>query len=358
MNISQGAFLGDKLVPKEEFIAIVKERVQQFRAPLVGRLLYVLTFQGDNRNIGQAYREWELIQKQFFGNLTETSLMVMANFTSTGKGTYHQYMSPETTNIYYTQHEGELVQDTGLINSEGKFALSVAVAEEFDQHYNDLETTVSSPMDNLDRMKVLKGMFTEVKGNQKKIFKERLYQYENKRKSPSYRNVIWHNTWPAAFRGQLADAYLNHLGAMHQQIFNSGTISLEEMSNIDLEKSVQQEEGAYFFQRLVDSTNSSSWMSGGDLNIVDINHQVLFKIQLKTTNRDFYGKVSSSRFFTLIQKLVDDLQGNNIQQLAENLYEEVKTSAFVYNVEKKVQDFSKGVQEEFQKNTKTSNIKI
>jgi hypothetical protein len=57
--------------------------------------------------------------------------MVMANFDIIGTNHYHQYMTPEATNIYYTQREGELILDTGLINSEGKFALAASVAEEF-----------------------------------------------------------------------------------------------------------------------------------------------------------------------------------------------------------------------------------
>ena len=328
---AHGAIAGDRLLDKTSFIQWIRNTVDKaYVDSAVPMLNQILSYRGITSQYSTAFQLWRVYEQSFLGNNVPTALMVFAGFTSDKA----QLMSNNSTTISQRMDQMSGLTNSGLlINNAGKDLLNVVASQKLMRHYNNLMQTVQYGQVTSDPV-----TFDQIEtddyyvqyDNMRNAIKYRLFWNDNPDKS--YRQVIYGRMGDDQFRGQVADAFVNHLGAMHQSLFQGGGLSASNILITAFERSVRDEEGRNFLQRLVDSRNSTHWMTGGDLNLVDQDSNVLARIQLKTVrSKDaaYVGRLTHHRFFKLIEAMKTTLENLDVESYANLLYNKLKTSAFM-----------------------------
>lgn len=132
---------------------------------------------------------------------------------------------------------------------------------------------------------------------------------------------------------------MNHVGQYHSELFNllkGGHVSGEQLSTVHL-KYFDDDFKDYFANSpaqaqkwLLDSLNTTSWLTGGDIVVTDNKGKVIYNIQLKTTAAK-YGKtfgVATSALVSFIQELINLIdQDSNVNTIAEYMFDKLKTEA-------------------------------
>lgn len=166
----------------------------------------------------------------------------------------------------------------------------------------------------------------------------------------NWQDIYYSNYYTGQGLGQAYDAFMNHVGNHHKELFNylntNGVFHTGDVPRVS--SSVYGEEmgvAGNFPRLLSDSLNHTGWYTGGDIVIVDPKTMsVIYNIQLKTTQntrRDEKGNIKYPTKFEIaisnLKKIINgkDASGKGdltpLSQLsprekAERLFEEFKTS--------------------------------
>lgn len=77
---------------------------------------------------------------------------------------------------------------------------------------------------------------------------------------------------------------------------------------------------------LVDSLNNASWLSGGDVIVVNDKGAVIYNIQLKSTGKGKTFDLAASFLLTFAKKMAALIDENDPKQLARLMFDNLKTS--------------------------------
>lgn len=331
--IFEGAMLGGQLLTKEEFIQVLIELLEKKKIKLK---IYLQQVQSAS-NARDVYDKWMNFQTEFLKN-PDTSLLVITNF--------HNRENNQTWTF--------LDSERSALNNIGAISL-MDVANSLKRQYTSEILTAH-----------LSGLFKTV-ANDEMTNDEVEYAYSLHKASMldnlnearwhlnhvyKYKQIIYGQKKGMFYSGQVADAFINHLGYTHAELFTNKELfdsnSIEHLA----ETSVKQEEFAIsnlnFFHLLYNSTNTTGWYTGGDLIITNKAGTIIANIQLKTTASSgdaIFGQISKKRLLGntntkgIINELLSLMDKDNFE-IAEKFYEKFKTSGILTNVEGKIDDTS------------------
>lgn len=308
-----GAMLGGYFLSETDFKRLFTDFLIIRKEEIRSSLLNVK----NSSNAAIAYDNWMYFFTQVMGNPT-TSLLAILNYYNPNGGPNQEWV--------FTQDERSAIMSTGNINIQqiDREVKSSYVSEILMKHLSDLHTSVKKEEMTYQELLMLwdsshsaaKRRANAIKDGDKKYF---------------YKKVIWGDSDAWASRGQIADAFLSHLGKEHPgaiKSFGGPGFSLSNELKAIEGKNVFLEEGhPGFYNLLIDSTNTTGWYSGGDLIITDSKGEVVASIQLKTSggSGETIGTIKRDR----LNKAIDTLlllidQENN--QFISKFYDLVKTS--------------------------------
>lgn len=323
MAVLEGAMLGGTFLPEKEFKDIIKEyfdntdNVKKIRIKL-SKIL------SDTDNIKTLYDKVEEIETELFKNPT-VSLLLITNLKST-EGEYEQYQKSQ---------EGKVVKEGGglsYLEATKKSLIQQKYSQYLSEHLIELINYVElTELSNEE----IKKYFHDNKFSSVKTKGE---MGTRARENRSLMYIIYGNKTLDKRRGQIADAFLNHLGNLHKNLFGNGIKNLE-MNLSPFSQSVVQEEGDNLIQILIDSTNSAGQQTGGDLILLD-NNKVIANIQLKTIQKEKQtdvGSISNDKILEKLQKLREFIDKDivyNRDRFADICYDTFKTSAITDDISK------------------------
>lgn len=294
-------------------------------------------------NIAAAYHTWEIeLNQMLLGNNTyqQISLLVLGGLNSS------------TLDMRYTSKEYDTLTKTGILtsgrNSE-KDAIGAlfqkSISSEWMQRHLDLMLwdIWSSEVQVSKTSKELVILFYNI--NKVDAF----YRYITKdARQDTYKRLRLNKTLRSftlkefiygdnpQWKGQAADAFLQHLAHMHTGIF-IGSSGFQNITNIEDQPSVFREEQSNIFELLLQSKNNTSWYTGGDL-ILKLGSGQILNIQLKTQGRNLSkqkqqlnSRITTNQLKVFLGKLqlyFDNIQANK-DKLIELLFNELKTSAWI-----------------------------
>lgn len=323
----QGAMIGGFLLPEKEFKDIVKQLFLnidyvKYLENIIDRALKNI----HSKNIRAAYKNIEEFETEIFKN-PSVSIMLITNLNS-DKGQYKQAQNKNEKNV---------------IRKSGKISYSQTIKNNLLNE--EITSILSEHLLNLIKMIDTTELSDEQINN---LFK--LYKFQNKENkrimgsqayySRNLKEIIYGDN--PQYKGQIADAFLNHLGNMHKELF-SGRI--ENMT--PFLQTVMEEEGANFYQLLIDSTNNTPQYTGGDLILLNSNGEVIANIQLKTIINEkssTIGKITSKTLEANLLKLKELIQSDNILDadiFADKLYNMFATSGIIDNVNDEIINYAK-----------------
>ena len=325
-KIVEGAMIGGSFLPEEQFKDIIKEYFDNSQNVLkIKSILITILQHKDNPRI--IYNNIEKLQNELFKNPV-TSLLLITNYESP-IGNYNWYLKAK---------EGKVVTDSGILSYAETIKNSI-LEEEYTRILSDhllnlikiIETTHLSKSEIDD-------YFNKYTFRSSKI-KEKMGKRAHD--NGDLMNIVYGELEPDKRRGQIADAFVNHLGNMHRALFTQGLETITPFT-----QTVEEEEGPHFLQLLIDSTNSVGWWTGGDLILVSGN-KVIANIQLKTilkNKKGSVGSITTDDILKKVQKLRDFIEKDlvyNKEVFANIMYNTFKTSAIFDKVSK--QTFEDGV---------------
>lgn len=322
-NVVEGAMLGGSFIPEKEFKEIIKEYFDNSDNVIkIRNILNTILQYNDNPRI--IYNNIEKLQTELFKNPV-TSLLLITNYKSP-VGNYQWY---------FKSQEGKAVTNSGIISyleATKKSLLEEQYTQILSDHLLDLIRVVENTKLANSEIDNYFNRYTFQSYKRKQQMGVRAHD------DGSLMNIVYGDLEPDKRRGQIADAFLNHLGNMHRSLFTQGIETITPFV-----QTVEQEEGTHFLQLLIDSTNSTGWWTGGDLILVN-NNKVIANIQLKTIINSKSGKVGTIKTDTIlkqIQKLRDFIEKDlvyNKEKFADIMYDTFQTSAIFDNVSKQIKE--------------------
>lgn len=325
----EGAILGGYLLPRNEFVSLMtlllKERFDEIIELYLKNILSCVI----EKNIKGAYQQWELLQLQVFKN-PKVELLAMINYTNTGLNT--EYIFTEEEPLLTKSGNISLARLKSIDDTLKNIQKYQIISEHLEQMINSTRNNVLTRGPDGERNYIYDLPRGEYRGVKKRLSDIRWNKVNTK---PSYLWVIYgaKTTKGINARGKIADAFLNHMGKMHNALFNSsgGLTELSDFSS--LPSSVREEENASqhlgFLHLLLESLNSTPWFTGGDLITVDKTGKINLNIQLKTSKRDSgtVGEINYVDLANWLKEVLDTFsQSQNYQAIAEIFYEHLKTS--------------------------------
>lgn len=341
-GIYEGAMLGGVLLPEEEFIQVMMELLEERKQEIIDALKTV----ENSKNAKEAYDNWTYFQTEILKN-PDVQLLVITNFY----------------NNYGTQTWTFVDSEKSAINTSGQISLQDVsddlkrsfISQVLTQHLSGL---FASTNDEMTPEEVYYAY-----GLQKSGLLSRLNEAKYSNHNYIYKQVIYGSKGTTYFGGQVADAFVNHLGYTHAELFTN--ISLLNSDYIEhlADTSVKAEEFAIsslnFFHLLYNSTNTTGWYTGGDLILTDGSGKIMANIQLKTTAKsgdDAFGNIAKNRLIGgmkrngtqtsgIVQQLLALMDQDN-RRIAQVFYEKLKTSGIIDGVNKAIDDTAVKLAEE------------
>lgn len=327
MPVLEGAMIGGTLIPEKEFKMVLKEEILNNEEYLteLRRLIRISINNIRSNDMKNLYKNIEKIETELLKN-PATSLMVINNISIDGA----------KKNFYLHEDEKVFIKKSGSIR--GAKLLKEKVLQE------ELSDILSNHLTNfIKEVETYKFTKKEIK----EFFNDDIFlNYTTKREMGSrardsdynLKYIIYGNN--PQYLGQIADAFLNHIGNMHKNLLLTKGKKLSQLQ--ELPYSIREEEGVNFFHLLVNSTNSTGWWTGGDLILLGENNQVVANIQLKTKQGSSLGKMGKITSATLYDDLLE-LQNMfeqetlvNIDFFADKFYKTFKTSGITEKTEEEL----------------------
>ena len=326
MATREGAMIGGYLLPEKEFKEVIKELFLESDNVKILKDQVRLALQNiKSKNIRAAYKNMENIQIELFQNPT-TSLMLISN------------LYDENGNYQFSWNRTE----KDVIRKSGKLSYAKTVKNSLLEE--ELNQTLSRHLNNMIKMIETTDLTNEEIDRLFKYYKfgKRRSKSEVGRDTHYDRNLRWivYGDNPN-YRGNIADAFLNHVGNMHKELL-IGDYSTAS----PIVQSVAEEEGENFYQLLLDSTNNTPWFTGGDLILLNKNSEVIANIQLKTILREKGGTVGQIKTNQLeedlraLQELINTESILDAEQFADKMFNLYKTSGVYKEMEDKVDEIA------------------
>lgn len=335
-KIVHGAMIGGTILPEQEFKEVLLQALQneEYEKRIIS-LISLAVRRFNNKDYDGAYEAIEDIEVKLFQN-PPTSLMVITNLSSpTGD---YQWV--------WNKSEKRTLKDKGAIDFTKAMRGSIIqkkITKALSKHLqNMIKMVESQKMTNEDYdMLFNSGNYRFGGKSAKSDIGERAVKESQNGKTLAY---IFYGDMDTPHRqGKIADAFLNHLGNMHHNLFSDFSFQ----PNFTFSKSVLEEEGSNFYQLLLDSRNNTGWWTGGDLILLSDN-EIIANIQLKTIQQEQQtnvGEISSDKIFDLISDLKDftefkdgRYQIYNKEVFVEKFYNAFKTSGIIQKVEDKIME--------------------
>lgn len=302
------------------------------------------------------YMAWENLTKEYFGN-GSISIIAGAKF---GDKQYNWTKIIDESKVI--NEKGIYIQKKGLnaLEEEMKDVETLYAAAE-------VQDIINNHFDNL-----VKALDTYTLSKEDAIELHQLLAYrKSKLNRPGFTGSTYNQILFASQRnaaGKQLDAYMNHIGNYHRSLFAAMTMGIADAQSLkNLSSDITDDFNSMFANNrseiqtwLLDSLNTASWLTGGDIVVISDTGQVLYNIQLKTTGRGKTFEVASSsllNFAVKMRNLIDaDAQP---EELAKAMYNELKTTSAneITNTEKFFEDGAYQLVEENLKLSKDS-IKI
>lgn len=330
----EGAMLGGYLLPKDQFIPLMTELIEQNKDTIINSLNQTLNFIAQG-NVKLAYNSWSIFQTEVLKNPT-TSLLAILNF----------YSSENQTWTFVDDEENAISNKAGALNIQ---KIEQGLKREYNseiltKHMSNLFSDVYSNMEN-DEINYLYGL-------KKSEMLKQLNQAKHDDGVYIYKNIIYGNVFGKYLNGKVADAYLNHLGATHWEFLNnfSKTGVLTDGEHLT-RASIKAEERAIhnlnFVHLLMASNNKTAWYTGGDLIITDAKGQVVANIQLKTSGKEgaWIGNIRTATLEKEIIKVKEAL-GLDCRNAAETFYNMLVTSSVMSELNVAIQKEAKNLARE------------
>ena len=311
-----GAMLGGYLLPEKEFKEVFKKVLDQDKKEILIALQDVLNFiqQGE---IKIAYQKWDYFQSQVLKNPT-VDLLAIVNWYNSKTSPQQWIFAKESEAL----HKGGQIDITQIEDQFKKTYYSAVLT----QHLSNLFRTLGNAELSYDeQIEIYENThFSDVKS--------RLSYAKANGKNYRYGPIIYGKGAEnngISYRGKAADAFINHLGKIHQEIFTSqdlNTTSLEPEHSVQLEEDMMRRFG--FIHLLLASLNNTGWWTGGDLIITSPTGKVLANIQLKTSAGmgQAIGQIKTATLSVLIKNLIDKILANDIS-VVDDFYDTLKTSS-------------------------------
>lgn len=272
------------------------------------------------------YNAWERLSQEYFGN-SPVTLLIGAKFNSS------KYQWTNTIN------ESDVINQKGIAVRKKALENLKDAANNIKSIYAaaDVQDIINRHIDNM--MQQLNGyeLSTPEALAMHQLLEARRSALNNASfhfTGATYNQIIFGSQQNA--EGKQLDAFMNHMGNYHAEIFN--LLSSKMVSGTDLMNSTVQDIEDDFpgiFSNtdevqpwLLDSLNSASWLTGGDIIVLNSKGSVIYNIQLKTTKRGKTFEVATSslyKFAIEMRNLMDE--DATPEELAKLMFERLATTA-------------------------------
>lgn len=272
------------------------------------------------------YNAWERLSQEYFGN-SPVTLLIGAKFNSS------KYQWTNTIN------ESDIINQKGIAVRKKALENLKDAADNIKSIYAaaDVQDIINRHIDNM--MQQLNGyeLSTSEALAMHQLLEARRSALNNASfhfTGATYNQIIFGSQQNA--EGKQLDAFMNHMGNYHAEIFN--LLSSKMVSGTDLMNSTVQDIEDDFpgiFSNtdevqpwLLDSLNSASWLTGGDIIVLNSKGSVIYNIQLKTTKRGKTFEVATSslyKFAIEMRNLMDE--DATPEELAKLMFERLATTA-------------------------------
>lgn len=349
--MAEGILFGGYLLPEELFIPIFEEwygqRKVEFKRALQVEIIDVLETMiktgtrvskstgalksttikiKDKYDASVIYNTWERISREYFGNgsvdlIAATKFKGSENYSWTNRIEESQMVNQKGINVRKTELQ-KLQEEMGDLQTV------FAAAE--------LQDLINGHFDNL-----VKALNTYHLTHDDAVAMHELLGYRKSKlnrpgfTNSTYNKIIYGGQSNAA--GKQLDAYMNHMGNYHQELFALMSGQLADANSLANAASTFHDDFSDMFANkrdevqvwLLDSLNSASWLTGGDIIVVGKSGAVIYNIQLKTTGRGKTFEVASSALLSFAKEMVRliDSQEATPKELAEYMFKTLKTSS-------------------------------
>lgn len=338
----EGAMLGGYLLPHDSFVKIMTQMLDQSSDEFIKEIndIHKCVI---NKQFKTAFNHWENFEANLLLN-PRTQLMTI--------GYYQDKDNNVSTQIFTYIKEEQSVNQKGNIDYNKLIAMRSALqntykSSYFLDHYKDLIYSLKEDSIGSKEETYFWNTYGDDKDPKMSGVKTRLRQAK-KNGDYTYLEIVYgSNTGFSQREGKIYDAFVNHLGALHNSLFKKGKDSIVTIDDSThfFSQSVEAEENANadygFLKLLLASLNSTPWYTGGDLILTDPNGLILLSLQIKTHNfaaaSGTIGRVSSEGLYKALQKINDSFGKENNQQIAERYYQLLKTSGATEGVYSHIQ---------------------
>ena len=327
----EGAMLGGYLLPEKIFKQNMQLLLDKQKNEILQQLVKIQQLI-EMGQVDQVFIEWDKFQSMYLQN-PKTELLSILNFY--GKDYSQQWV---------------FADEATVITQEGKIQMTKAIENDTKQVYYSkiLSQHLFNLYNSVLKDKVLYEEETEEAMNYSSTIKQHLNDIKDSDKNYTYKNLIYgQNAKEFMWRGKIADAFVNHLGKIHPEIFvERQNFFTKGQHFLKLHNTVKNEENSRnqfgFLHLLLDSLNNTGWWTGGDLIITDKSGKVIASLQLKTSkgSGEWIGNIKTSTLNKHINLLIKEIS-NNSKKAVDVFYDTLKTStvseALGDNVLKEVQ---------------------
>ena len=312
----EGAMLGGYLLPEKIFKQNIELLLDKKKDEILKQLIKIKQLI-EIGQVDQVFLEWDKFQSDYLKN-PKTELLSILNFY--GKD--------------YSQ-EWVFVDEASVISKEGKIQITKAIEDVTKQTYYSkiLGQHLFNLYNSVQKDKVLYKEETEEAMNYSHVIKQHLNDIKYSDKKYTYKNLIYgRDAQEYMWRGKVADAFVNHLGKIHPEIFvERQNFFTNGQHFFKLHHTVKDEENSReqygFLHLLLNSLNNTGWWTGGDLIITDKSGKVLTSLQLKTSSGsgNWIGNIKTATLEKYINKLIQEISANS-KKAVDIFYSALKTS--------------------------------
>lgn len=282
----------------------------------------------------QIYLAWETITKEYFGN-DSISLIAAAKFDNESFTWTNNIKESEVINA-----SGINIRKQGLntLQEQMKDFESVYAAQDvqdfLNNHFSDLLKTLGGYTLNKQEA-IAMHILLETR-------KSALNNADFHFTGSTYDKIVYNSQRNA--EGKKLDAFMNHVGKYNSALFSAmavNRLNAASLSNLPLDD--HNGFNSIFANTnevqpwLVDSLNSASWLSGGDIIVVNDKGAVIYNIQLKSTGKGKTFDVAASFLLSFTKQMIQLIDEDNPEELAKLMYNKLKTSTA--NEFKRTEDF-------------------
>lgn len=350
--MAEGIIFGGYLLSKEDFIPLFEQWYQQKGEQFIEQLRILeseirmmivreMSPSASNPNVSKlrthrtaeynaayVYQKWEAIQKEYFGNGAVTLIAITQfdgeQMTWSQNVDESQFMTASGINVSAAQFQ-KVARDT--MNAASTLAAAEEVQNFLRLHYAQLCTQLTSYKINVDEAAALHRRIPK---------KSALYANRHEHfTGRSYEDIIFASQGNA--EGKRLDAFMNHIGQYNKQIFSlmeSGVAnkeSLQRINNFDTHGAFKEifSSPGIVQPWLLASLNTTSWLTGGDVIVVDDNGAIIYNIQIKSTLGGKNFELALNRLLSLLTRMIRKTESSRFQpkQLALMMYNSLKTTS-------------------------------